>query len=121
MEKINFNADWFFTKKIGGSLVSALSDGDKIRKVILPHDASIEEERCAEESNGSGNGYFHEDKYQYTKLFELTSGQADCNIYFEFEGIYQNAFVYINGSFVRKHAYGYGNFFIDATRYIHFD
>ena len=36
----------------------------------------------------------------------------------EFEGIYQNAFIYVNNSFAGKHPYGYGNFYVDITKFM---
>ena len=52
--------------------------------------------------NGSGNGFFREENYNYTKEFELDPKDKGKNIYFEFEGVYQNAFVYINHAFAGK-------------------
>lgn len=90
------------------------------KAVTLPHDASVGMTRNPDEPNGSGNGFFREKCYNYTKTFTLDPGDADKNIWLEFEGVYQNAFVYINGSYAGKCPYGYGNFYIDATKYVSF-
>lgn len=121
MKKIKFNDNWVFHEG-GGSSLEALVGGEAVTKeVTLPHDASVGMERNPQELNGSGNGFFHEATVHYTKEFTLDGENADKNIWLEFEGVYQNAFVYINNSYAGKCPYGYGNFYIDATKYVHFD
>lgn len=119
MKKIKFNTGWNFYPGSGGSL-QAMEEGDaKETAVTLPHDASILRPRDPKEPGGSGNGFFREENYHYTKEFELSAEDAGKCVWLEFEGIYQNAFVYINNSFAGKHPYGYGNFYVDATKYVH--
>lgn len=45
----------------------------------------------------------------------------DKNVYLEFEGVYQNAFVYVNNSFAGKCPYGYSNFYVDITKYLNYN
>ena len=124
MKKTRFNDNWIFHEGGGSALaaLAAMAGGEAVSKeVTLPHDASVERDRNPQELNGSGNGYFREETIHYTKEFLLDVEDADKNIWLEFEGVYQNAFVYINNSFAGKCPYGYGNFYIDATKYIYFD
>lgn len=121
MKKIKFNDGWIFHEGGGSSLEALMGPGAVTKQVTLPHDASVEKGRNPQEPNGSGNGFFREETIHYTKEFELDKEAADKNIWIEFEGVYQNAFVYINNSFAGKCPYGYGNFYIDATKYVHFD
>lgn len=124
MKKTRFNDNWIFHEGGGSALaaLAAMAGGEAVSKeVTLPHDASVERDRNPQELNGSGNGYFREEMIHYTKEFLLDVEDADKNIWLEFEGVYQNAFVYINNSFAGKCPYGYGNFYIDATKYIYFD
>lgn len=120
MKKTSFNKDWTFS--LGGRSVfeEMMGASGDVEKVTLPHDASIRRERNPEEPNGSGNGFFREENYVYAKTFTLNPEDEGKNIWIEFEGVYQNAFVYINNSFAGKHPYGYGNFYIDATRLVKF-
>ncbi|NBJ94451.1 glycoside hydrolase family 2 TIM barrel-domain containing protein [Parablautia muri] len=121
MKKIKFNHNWVFHEG-GGSSLEALLGGEAVTKEItLPHDASVEKERNPQEPGGSGNGFFREETIHYTKEFTLEADCRDKNIWLEFEGVYQNAFVYINNSYAGKCPYGYGNFYIDATKYVQFD
>lgn len=88
------------------------------KQVNLPHDASIARPRNPQEPNGSGNGFFREENYTYTKELVFPDDVKEKEVFLEFEGVYQSAFVYINGAFAGKHPYGYGNFYINATPYL---
>ena len=98
MRKEKFNHGWVFHKG-GGSSLEALAGGGAANEqpVTLPYDASVGMTRNPDEPGGSGNGFFREECYNYTKTFSLNPEDADKNIWLEFEGVYQNAFVYING------------------------
>lgn len=121
MKKIRFNKDWEF-RVGGGSSLEALMPGGTFQpqKVTLPHDASITKERNPQEPGGSGNGFFREENYHYTKEFSLKPEDYEKSIWLEFEGVYQNAFVYVNNAYVGKCAYGYSNFYLDITNYVSF-
>lgn len=121
MIKQNFNQDWYFSKGSGGALSMLMDRKQKLVKVSLPHDASIREMREDGEILGSGNGYFKEENCNYTKDFELSLEDQDKVVWLEFEGVYQNAFVYVNNAYVGKHPYGYSNFYLDITKFVTFD
>lgn len=120
MIKERFHRNWEF-RTSGGSAFEALMGGPSgALTVDLPHDASIHEKRNPAEPNGSGNGFFHENNYVYTKTFVPEEEDREKIFTLEFEGVYQNAFVYVNHAFAAKHPYGYGNFYVDITKYLEF-
>lgn len=121
MKKQKFNHDWIFTVGSGSSLDALAGGNNMAKQVTLPHDASIGRERNPEEPNGSGNGFFREESYVYTKTFSMNADDKDKNVYLEFEGVYQNAFVYVNNSFAGKCPYGYSNFYVDITKYLNYN
>ena len=121
MKKQKFNQDWIFTIGSGSSLDALAGGNNTAKQVTLPHDASIGRERNPEEPNGSGNGFFREESYVYTKSFSMNADDKDKNVYLEFEGVYQNAFVYVNNSFAGKCPYGYSNFYVDITKYLNYN
>ena len=121
MKKQKFNQDWIFTIGTGSSLDALAGGNNTAKQVTLPHDASIGRERNPEEPNGSGNGFFREESYVYTKTFSMNADDKDKNVYLEFEGVYQNAFVYVNNSFAGKCPYGYSNFYVDITKYLNYN
>jgi len=123
MKKVKFNDNWRFLRNGAGDPFHQTGNVGEV--VRLPHDASILTDRNPDEPNGHGNGFFREQNYVYTKEFVLSDYDAAVSdtskVYLEFEGVYQNAYFYINGSFAGNHAYGYGNYYIDATRFLDFD
>ena len=121
MKKQKFNQNWIFTIGSGSSLDALAGGNNTAKQVTLPRDASIGRERNPEEPNGSGNGFFREESYVYTKTFSMNADDKDKNVYLEFEGVYQNAFVYVNNSFAGKCPYGYSNFYVDITKYLNYN
>ena len=80
--------------------------------VTLPHDAQIAEKRGADVSNG-GHGYFPGGVYTYEKAFTAPAEWSDKTILVEFEGVYKNATVSLNGKELAFHPYGYTGFFVE--------
>ena len=100
MEKINFCADWQFAPK-----------GKPFVPVTLPHDAQILEER-SQEASDSGHGFFPGGVYVYEKRFTPPAEWEGKTVLVEFEGVYRNSTVSLNGKAIGGHRYGYTNFAI---------
>lgn len=111
MKKISFHQDWTFsgTDRIRGRV---------LKKVQLPHDASIEMVRNPSEASGGANGYFQQGNYIYEKCLDSSDFSEDARVILEFEGVYHNASVYINQTLAGKCADGYTGFYVDATAYL---
>ncbi len=99
MQKLSFNQDWL----LGG------------KAVTLPHDAQIFEKRGANVSNG-GHGYFPGGIYTYEKTFTAPKEWEDKTIILEFEGVYKNVTVSLNGEKLCFHPYGYTGFFVELDK-----
>ena len=84
------------------------------KPVTLPHDAQITEKRGADVSNG-GHGYFPGGIYTYEKKFTAPAEWAGRDILIEFEGVYKNASVSLNGRELCYHPYGYTGFFVELS------
>lgn len=122
MIRISFNENWMV-----GSKTSFFSEKavEKIpfKKVTLPHDAMIDRTRKEPVEGGGdpGNhniGYFPENEYEYKKLFFVPSQYKDRRVTLEFEGVYMNAMVYINGAFAGQQPNGYTHFYIKADHFL---
>lgn len=82
------------------------------KAVTLPHDAQISEKRSKDASNG-GHGYFPGGVYTYEKTFIAPSEWEGKDVLVEFEGVYKNAAVSLNGKELAYHPYGYTGFFVE--------
>lgn len=116
----NFNFGWkhlkdntYDTHRVG------LIDTDW-ETVDLPHDAAISGGVDRESSDGA-NGYFPYMKGSYRKHFSISSDNEGKLIFIEFEGVYRNADIWINGHYLGNHLNGYLGFEHELTDYIHFD
>ena len=102
MKKYNINEDWLFYKEGGVS-----------QTVQLPHDAMLYEKRVPDMPEGSASGYFPGGKYIYER--NIPGELCGKRVIIEFEGIYRNCEIYLNGEQIGGHNYGYTGFMIDVT------
>lgn len=121
MKKQLFNQDWCVCRGTGSPLSILLgTDGAGTpEQVTLPHDAMIHTERV-EKQEYAGMGFYQGEDINYTKNFKIPATDYGKAVWLEFEGIYQNASVYLNSSFVGRCVYGYGNYYFDITRLIRY-
>jgi beta-galactosidase len=83
------------------------------RPVDLPHDWSIELLPVQQGSTSSGTGFFQGGLGWYRKTFTLPRSLAGKRISIEFDGVYSNASVYLNGQLLGTHPYAYTGFSFD--------
>lgn len=104
MRRQCFQKDWMFGK----------SEND-MQSVMLPHDAMLVEGRNADASSGAGGAFFLGGFYIYEKRFWAPSEWKGEIQILEFEGVYPNARVFLNGREVGGCNYGYSNFYVTLT------
>ena len=83
--------------------------------VTLPHDAMLAEPRTAESAGGINTGWVTGRDYLYEKTFDFDPAWQDRTLLLEFEGVYHNAEVLLNGEKLAFRPYGYTNFYVDLT------
>ncbi|MEU6414079.1 glycoside hydrolase family 2 TIM barrel-domain containing protein [Microbispora sp. NPDC046933] len=88
--------------------------------VTLPHDAMLAGGRSAEGSDGSHTGYHRPGAWQYQKDLEVPAAWVRKRVTLEFEGVYRDAMVFINGAFAGQWAGGYSTFHIAADPYLRY-
>lgn len=116
----NFNFEWkHITNNTNDTHRVGLIDEDW-ETVNLPHDAAISHKVSNENSDGA-NGYFPYLKGTYRKHFIISSKYQDKLIFIEFEGVYRNAEIWINGHYLGNHLNGYLGFEHELTDYINFN
>ena len=88
--------------------------------MTLPHDAMLSEPRT-QESTGEGNiGWYIGGDYEYTKNFFVPEEYKGKKVLIEFEEIYHNGEVYINGKKAAYRPYGYTNFYVDTEGFFQY-
>lgn len=105
MKANDFNQGWSCRHLEGGTAVP----------VSVPHDAMLTEARNAASAGGTNTGWFEGHDYLYEKRFTLDAAQAAQCLLLEFEGVYHNAEVHLNGEQLSYRPYGYTNYYVDIT------
>ncbi|MEP7110680.1 MAG: glycoside hydrolase family 2 TIM barrel-domain containing protein [Ferruginibacter sp.] len=109
---------WKFIQSDVKDAQSTNFDDSKWRTLNLPHDWSIEGEFNEKAPVTGYGGYLPAGIGWYRKHFNLAAIKQDQQYWIEFEGVYMNSDVYINGHLLGKHAFGYTSFYYDLSHYL---
>ena len=115
---MDFDAGWKF--KLGDQ-PNAQNTGfnDKSwRQLDVPHDWSIEGEIKEDNPGGGTVGYYPTGIGWYRKTFSVPGYDKGKNYSIEFDGVYMNSTVWINGHQLGTWPYGYSSFSYDLTPYL---
>jgi len=93
-------------------------DDRQWRRLDLPHDWSIEGTPRQDAPAGGRGGYFPTGIGWYRKGFRLPAGARGHEAWLEFDGVYMNSDVWINGVHLGRRPYGYIGFAYDITRHL---
>ncbi|WP_205513809.1 glycoside hydrolase family 2 TIM barrel-domain containing protein [Longitalea arenae] len=114
----DFDKNWTFHL---GDLPQAKSTGfddASWRKLNLPHDWSIELPFDSTSATGTGGGALRGGLGWYRKTFTLPASDKGKNIFIDFDGVYCNSEVFINGHSFGVRPNGYISFRYDLTPYL---
>ncbi|CUR56697.1 Glycoside hydrolase family 2 sugar-binding protein [metagenome] len=114
MLRQTFNLGW--TAGAAQTAFDAMAGGGPTREVTLPWDAVRDLDRSAEAE--ANTGYFPGGYFRYSKTFDVGEDLRGKAVFFEFEGVYRDAVVYLNGDFVAQRPYGYSSFNFRADPYL---
>ncbi len=107
------------TSLLTGWTCRHLGDTAPGKPVTLPHDAMLAEPRTALSAGGTNTGWYEGYDYEYQRTLTVPESElADAHI-LEFEGVYHNAEVWLNGQKAAFRPYGYTNFYVDCAPYLH--
>ena len=123
-ERQCFDKGWRFILADTAAMASPEYHDAFWRQLDVPHDWAIEGDFYAGNPSGAGGGALPGGIGWYRKTFELGpsagSGTVEGEKYFlEFDGVYMNATVYVNGQKVGFRPYGYSSFSYDITPFLH--
>ena len=106
MKAIDFNTGWSWKH---------LNDEGEGLPCTIPHDAMLGEKRTELSAGGINTGWYEGYDYKYTKRFTPDEALAAETAILEFEGVYHNAEVWLDGEKLAFRPYGYTNFYVDLT------
>ncbi len=119
--RVSFNSDWRFKLDSLESYHDESMTDESWTALDLPHDWSIEGNFSREHPAGTGGGALPGGIGWYLKTFTIPSHQKHKRIYIEFDGVYRNSEVYVNGNLVGKRPNGYISFQYEITRFLNYE
>lgn len=94
---------------------------EKSKIVDLPHDYMIEQKRDPNSLTRRDGGYFPGGLGWYSKKFFVPEEWRKKDVYIEFEGIYMNSEIKLNGNVLTRQNYGYTTFHVNFNQYIKYN
>lgn len=114
-QNIDFN--WQFNLADSAHFAAPEYDDNQWRTLDLPHDWAIEGDFSPANPSGAGGGALPGGIGWYRKHLQIDNIGDDA-FFIEFDGVYMNSTVYVNGQKVGYRPYGYSSFEYDITRYL---
>jgi len=113
-----FDRAWRFHLGDVAGAQDATFDDSGWRSLDLPHDWSIEGEFSDTNPAGAGGGALPGGVGWYRKTFSVAEGDTSRLVFVEFDGVYRNSEVWINGHYLGKRPYGYSSFRYELTPHL---
>ena len=115
-QRLSMDPGWRFTLGDPAGAERPGFDDRRWRRLDLPHDWSIEGTPAQDAPGGGRMGFFPSGIGWYRKAFRLPAGAKGREAWLEFDGVYMNSDVWINGVHLGRRPYGYSSFAYDVTR-----
>jgi beta-galactosidase len=119
-QELNFNSGWKFSLGDQASWSSAELNDKNWRTLDLPHDWSIEGKFDKNHPATVGGGALPGGTGWYRKQFQVPASAKGKYIAIDFDGVYRNSEVWINGHYLGKRPNGYVAFRYDLSRYLRY-
>ncbi|MBQ7513856.1 MAG: DUF4982 domain-containing protein [Prevotella sp.] len=121
-QRQNFDADWLFLLADSTQMSEVNYNDSFWRRLDVPHDWAREGDFFVGHPSGAGGGALPGGVGWYRKHFRIENSPfsiLNSQFSIEFDGVYMNSTVYVNGQKVGFRPYGYSSFEYDITPYIH--
>jgi|SRR5665648_74644 len=115
---LNFGKDWKFQLGDVSGAETVGFDDSSWRELNVPHDWSIEGEFSEKNPATPGGGALPGGIGWYRKSFKVSYDDLERLVFIDFDGVYQNSEVWINGHSLGKRFYGYSSFRYELTPYL---
>lgn len=116
----NFDRDWLFILADSANMESTNYDDSQWRRLNLPHDWAIEGDFSPANPSGNTGGALPGGIGWYRKHFTLNERDKQTQYFIDFDGVYMNSTVYVNGQRIGYRPYGYSSFRYDITKFLNF-
>jgi beta-galactosidase len=117
-QRLSMDPGWRFTLGDSAGAEQPAFDDHEWRRLDLPHDWSIEGTPRQDAPAGGRGGFFPTGIGWYRKAFRLPAGSPGREVWLEFDGVYMNSDVWINGFHLGRRPYGYISFAYDITTHL---
>jgi len=125
-QDFDFGADRMFAKVMTRLKVLGedFNDGDW-QKINLPHDWVVELpfDPCAEMNHGfkpTGRAFPANSIGWYRKVFDIPADELGKQMSLEFDGVFRDCYVWLNGFLLGRNQSGYNSFSFDITDYVNY-
>lgn len=117
-QRLNFDEGWLFALSDSAQMAKADYHDASWRQLNLPHDWAIEGDFSADALSGASGGALPGGTAWYRKHFTIDKKDKYQQYYIQFDGVYMNSEVYLNGHLLGKRPYGYSSFEYEMTPYL---
>ncbi|GGK75633.1 glycoside hydrolase family 2 TIM barrel-domain containing protein [Streptomyces flaveus] len=119
MTRTSFNRGWRVRPKVS-PFAQLQAGAGNATSVTLPHDAVAALPRNADAPSGGRTGYFPGGTFEYLKDFEVPDRWRGKRVTLEFQGVYRDAMVYVNGTFAAQRPSGYSPFDVPLDPFLRY-
>ena len=116
----DFDKQWKFALLDDSNASKSLYDDSKWRTLDLPHDWSIEGSFSNKYPTTFNEGALPAGIGWYRKKFSIPVSSKDKRVFINFDGVYKNSEVWINGNYLGKRPNGYISFRYELTSFLKF-
>ncbi|HEY6207488.1 MAG TPA: beta-galactosidase GalB [Gemmatimonadales bacterium] len=117
---VSFDRAWrFYLGDVPGAQEATFDDSGW-RSLDVPHDWSIEGEFSDTNPAGVAGGALPGGVGWYRKVFSTPETDTSRRVFVEFDGVYRNSEVWINGHYLGKRPYGYSSFQYELTPHLRY-
>ncbi len=117
-QRLSMDPGWRFTLGDPAGAQRPAFDDHQWRRLDVPHDWSVEGPVSEAAPAGGRGGYFPTGIGWYRKAFRMPAGWQGHEAWLQFDGIYMNSDVWINGVHVGHRPYGYTSLSYDITKHL---
>jgi beta-galactosidase len=117
-QRTSFDKDWKFKLDSVNDYSNPSANTSDWRTLNVPHDWSIEFTFDSTSPTGNGGGALRGGLGWYVKNFTVPLTSKNKIVSIDFDGVYMNSEVWINGHYLGLRPYGYSSFRYDLTPYL---